>query len=72
MLKKREKYVTKNPTKRAILEFLSERGMSYLGEIIKNLSLSYSKGIKYINEMKEEGLIDNSINPPKYDLAKKD
>lgn len=72
MLKKREKYVTKNPTKRAILEFLAERGMSYLGEIIKNLSLSYSKGIKYINEMKEEGLIDNSINPPKYDLAKKD
>lgn len=72
MLKKRGKYVTKNPTKRAILEFLSESGMSYLGDIIKNLSLSYSKGIKYINEMKEEGLIDNSINPPKYDLAKKD
>jgi uncharacterized protein YutE (UPF0331/DUF86 family) len=64
--------VTDNPTKRAVLEFLSESGMSYLGEIIKNLSLSYSKGIKCILEMKKEGLIDNSINPPKYDLVQKD
>ena len=64
--------VTDNPTKKAILEFLSESGMSYLGEIIKNLSLSYSKGIKNILEMKKEGLIDNSISPPKYNLVQKD
>ncbi|MBE9512249.1 MAG: hypothetical protein IMY71_15365 [Bacteroidetes bacterium] len=72
MGKYREINVTDNPTKRAILEFLSDRGMSYLGDIVRNLSLSYSKGIKCINEMKEEGLIDNSINPPKYDLVQKD
>lgn len=72
MGKHKEIYVTDNPTKRAILEFLSDRGMSYFGEIIKNLSLSYSKGIKNILEMKKEGLIDNSINPPKYNLVQKD
>lgn len=63
---------TDNLTKKAILEFLSDRGRSYLGEIIRNLSLSYSKGIRYVHEMKEEGLIENSINPPKYDLVQKD
>ena len=63
---------TDNLTNRAILEFLSDHEMSYLGEIIRNLSLSYSRGIKYIQEMKEEGLIDNSINPPKYNLVQKD
>lgn len=63
---------TDNSTKRAILEFLSDNGMSYLGEIIRNLSLSYSRGIRYIHEMKEEGLIENSINPPKYNLVQKD
>jgi len=72
MGKQREIHATDNPTKRAILEFLSESEMSYLGEIIKNLSLSYSKGIKNILEMKKEGLIDNSINPPKYNLVQKD
>jgi len=72
MGKQREIHATDNPTKRAILEFLSESGMSYLGEIIKNLSLSYSKGIKNILEMKKDGLIDNSINPPKYNLVQKD
>jgi len=72
MGKQREIHATDNPTKRAILEFLSESEMSYLGEIIKNLSLSYSKGIKNILEMKKDGLIDNSINPPKYNLVQKD
>ena len=72
MGKQREIHPTDNPTKKAILEFLSDSGMSYLGEIIKNLSLSYSKGIKNILEMKKEGLIDNSISPPKYNLVQKD
>ena len=72
MGKQREIHATDNPTKRAILEFLSESGMSYFGEIIKNLSLSYSKGITNILEMKKEGLIDNSISPPKYNLVQKD
>ncbi len=72
MSKHKEIHVTDNPTKKAILEFLADSGMSYLGEIIKNLSLSYSKGIKNILEMKKDGLIDNSINPPKYNLVQKD
>ena len=72
MGKHREINTTDNHTKKAILEFLAESGMSYLGEIIKNLSLSYSKGIKNILEMKKDGLIDNSISPPKYNLVRKD
>ena len=72
MGKHREIHATDNPTKRAILEFLADREMSYFGEIIKNLSLSYSKGMKNILEMKRDGLIDNSINPPKYNLVQKD
>ena len=72
MGKQRGIYETDKIIKKAILEFLADRGMSYFGEIIKNLSLSYSKGIKHILEMKEEGLIDNNINPPKYNLVQKD
>jgi predicted transcriptional regulator len=72
MGKQRGIYETDKTIKKAILEFLAEREMSYFGEIIKNLSLSYSKGIKNILEMKKEGLIDNSINPPKYNLVQKD
>ena len=72
MGRNREIHVTDNPTKRAILEFLSDHRVSYFGEIIKNLSLSYSKGIKNILEMKKDGLIDNNINPPKYNLVQKD
>jgi predicted transcriptional regulator len=72
MGKQRGIYETDKTIKKAILEFLAEREMSYFGEIIKNLSLSYSKGIKNILEMKKEGLIDNNINPPKYNLVQKD
>ena len=59
-----------NPTKRAIVKFLTDNGVSYLGEIIKNLSLSYSSGYKYIEELKEEGFVDNTISPPKFNLTR--
>jgi len=59
-----------NPTKRAIVKFLTDNGVSYLGEIIKNLSLSYSSGHKYIEELKKEGFIDNTISPPKFNLTR--
>ncbi len=59
-----------NPTKRAIVKFLTDNGVSYLGEIIKNLSLSYSSGYKYIEELKKEGFIDNTISPPKFNITR--
>jgi len=59
----------KDPTKRAIIDFLKENDHSSYGEIIKNLSLSSSTGLKYINELKEEGIISNKIMPPFYKLA---
>jgi predicted transcriptional regulator len=58
-----------NPTKRAIVEFLKNNGVSYLGEIIKNLSLSYSSGYKYMEELKEEGFVDTNLSPPKYNIT---
>ena len=58
-----------NTTKRAILQYLKKHKTSYLGEILKNLSLSYTKGYKYMEELKNEGLVENRLSPPKYNLV---
>lgn len=60
---------SKDPTKQAIIDFLKENEQCTYGEIIKNLSLSSTKGLKIINELKEEGIISNKIVPPFYQLA---
>jgi hypothetical protein len=60
---------SEDPTKKAIIDFLRENEKCTYGEIIKNLSLSSTKGMKIINEMKEEGIISNKIVPPFYQLA---
>lgn len=59
----------KHPTKRAIIQYLKKHKTSYLGEILKSLSLSYSKGYKYMEELKSEGLVENRLSPPKYNLV---
>ena len=70
LFKKRDKITTvKDPTKRAIIDFLKENDHSTYGEIIKNLSLSSSNGLRHINELKEKGIISNKIMPPFYKLA---
>jgi len=60
---------SKDPARQAIIDFLKEHEQCTYGEIIKNLSLSSTKGLKIINEMKEEGIISNKIVPPFYQLA---
>lgn len=68
-MKGREEIRTENPTKWAIIQYLRKNKTSYLGEILKNLSLSYSRGYKYMEELKEEGLVENRLSPPKYNLC---
>ncbi len=58
-----------NPTKKAIIQYLRKHRTSYLGEILKHLSLSYRKGYKYMEELKNEGLVENRVSPPKYNLV---
>jgi len=59
----------KDPTKRAILSYLLENGVSYLGEILKHLAISYSRGYKYLEEMEREGLVETMTEPPKFKAA---
>lgn len=70
LFRKKDRFSTiKDPTKKAIINFLREKDQSTYGEIIKNLSLSSTSGLKYINELKADGIISNKIKPPFYKLA---
>ena len=60
-----------NPTKQEIIKILQENDLCSLGQIIKRLSISYSAGLKYILELKKEGIIDNNLMPPYFNLAGK-
>jgi len=44
-----------------------DKAVSYRS--LKSLSLSYSKGYKYMEELKREGLVENRLSPPKYNLV---
>ena len=68
-LRKNGFFKSKDPDKQAIIDFLKEHEQCTYGEIIKSLSLSSTKGLKIINELKEEGIISNKIVPPFYQLA---
>ena len=70
LFKKRDKITTvKDPTKLAIIDFFKEKDHSTYSEIIKNLSLSSSNGLKHINELEEKGIISNKIMPSFYKLS---
>ncbi len=59
----------RDPVKQAIIDLLEERDHCTFGEIIKDLNISTSRGSRYINELKEEGMISNKIMPPYFKLA---
>jgi len=61
--------VKKINTKETILNYLRNHENSSLGEIVMNLSLSYTEGLNNIMELKNEGKIINKISPFKYSLA---
>ena len=59
----------RDPAKQAIIDLLEEKDYCTFGEIIKSLNISTSRGSRYINELKEEGMISNKIMPPYFKLA---
>ena len=58
-----------DPKRQEIIDLLRKNDHCTYGEILKNLSLSPSKGSKIITELKEEGIISNKIMPPFFKLA---
>ncbi|NOY36108.1 MAG: hypothetical protein GXO83_00865 [Chlorobi bacterium] len=58
----------KHSTKDVIIDYLRSHGNSSLGEIVMNLSLSYTEGLNNILELKQDGVIENQ-SPFKYRLA---
>ena len=79
-LKKKNKNMTtlmKNPEIFKIVEHLYKNGKMYTGEIIKELSLSQRKGLRYIMDLKKLGVLQTSpdsaklmINPAKMEMVK--
>jgi predicted ArsR family transcriptional regulator len=56
-------------TKDAILNYLRTHENSSLGEIVMNLSLSYTDGLNNLLELKNEGKVTNNTSPFKYRVA---
>jgi len=54
-----------------ILNLLKEEGPSSLGDIIRELEISYSTGTNHILELKLLGLIGKSVDPPNFNLDNK-
>jgi predicted ArsR family transcriptional regulator len=57
-----------NKTELKIIEFLDENGPSFLGEVVKELKLSYTKGLRHTNLLLSKGVIKHSDPPLQYEL----
>lgn len=55
-------------TEKQIIQFLSENGPSFLGEVVKELKLSYSKGIEIMLNLHSKGIIRRTYPPLQYEL----
>lgn len=51
-----------------IIQFLDENGPSFLGEVVKELKLSYTKGLELTNNLLSKGIIKHSDPPLQYEL----
>lgn len=58
-------------TELRIIHFLDENGPSFLGEVVKELKLSNSKGLNYINRLLSKGIIQRSDPPLQFEVNKK-
>ena len=58
----------KDKTEQKIIKFLRENGPSFLGEVVKGLKLSNSKGLEYTNQLLSRGIIKHSDSPAQYEL----
>ncbi len=55
-------------TEKKIVEFLNENGPSFLGEVVKELKLSYSKGLELVNRLLNKGTIRHSDPPLQFEI----
>ncbi len=58
-------------TELKIVEFLDENGPSFLGEVVKELKLSYTKGLRHTTQLLSKGVIKHSYPPLQYELNSK-
>ena len=54
-----------HPTRIAILHFLAQRNECFFGDIHQVLSISKATVSQHLSELKDAGLIQGSIEPPK-------
>lgn len=59
---------TNNKTEKRIIQFLEENGPSFLGEVVKELKLSYTRGLGHINQLLSKGVIRHSDPPLQYEI----
>lgn len=51
-----------------IIKYLNENGPSFLGEVVKELKLSYSRGLEHILRLHSKGIIRRTNPPLQYEL----
>ena len=55
-------------TELKIIEYLETNGPSFLGEVVKNLKISNSRGLKITNQLLSKGIIKHSDPPLQFEL----
>jgi len=61
--------MNKQTLREKIIALLESRGSLYLGDIIKELSMSPRTGFECIHEMKKEGILKTQPDSPKLTLS---
>ncbi len=54
-----------HPTRLIILKYLSDQSCCYTGDLVEMLPLAQSTISQHLKELKDAGLIEGEINPPK-------
>jgi ArsR family transcriptional regulator len=58
-----------HPTRLIILKYLSNQSCCYTGDLVDALPLAQSTISQHLKELKEAGLIEGEINPPKLSIV---
>ena len=53
-----------SPAHKEILELIEQNGYCLMGQIVKELSLSYNAGYQHIAHLQQKGLVSTSKLPP--------
>ncbi len=51
-----------------IIQFLDKNGPSLMGEVVKGLKLSNSKGLRHIYHLQTKGVVKRSDSPLQFEL----